>query len=128
MRSSNSSSTSTCLSWSRKSMSELLITEVDTDLLKTIIVKDLKASNIQATNVLDFLHGWINQSFITFLNNEPEDKLINFTANTSNRAGSTRARLALGDPLSTDLQFWLTEIGDHPLAVNATKVSNLNSI
>jgi len=39
---------------------ELLITEVDTNLLKAIVVKDLKTSNVQATNVLDFLHGGIN--------------------------------------------------------------------
>ena len=39
---------------------QLLIAEVDTDLFKTIVIKDLKACNIQASNVLYFLHCWVN--------------------------------------------------------------------
>ena len=74
---------------------ELFIAEVDTDLLKAIVVKDLKASNVQATNVLDLFHGRVNKSFITFVNNETEDKLIDLTANARYRACSSRASLTL---------------------------------
>ena len=48
---------------------EFLVTEVDTNLLKAVVVKDLKASNIQAADVLNFLHRWIkepkNEKWIT---------------------------------------------------------------
>merc|ERR1719167_539288 len=104
---------------------ELLITEVDTDLLEAIVVEDLKASNVQATDVLDLLHGGANQGVVTLLNNESEDQLIDLTANTSNRAASARASLTLGDPLSTDLQLGLTEVGDHPLGINTANVCHL---
>merc|ERR1719423_454282 len=82
---------------------ELLVTEVDAKLLKAIVVKDIEASNVKATDVLNLLHGGVNQSIITLFNHEPEDQLIDLTADTSNRVGSTGARLTLGDPLSTDL-------------------------
>merc|ERR1711981_1181096 len=51
---------------------KLLITEVDTDLFKAIVVKDLKASNIKTTNVLDLFHRQVNKCDVTLLNNETE--------------------------------------------------------
>merc|ERR1712024_214031 len=83
---------------------ELLITEVDTNLFKTIVVKDLKTSNVQATNVLHLLHGWVKKCFITLLHNETEQVLIDLTANTRDRAGSHGTSLTLGYPFSTNLQ------------------------
>ena len=62
---------------------KFFITEVDADLLKSIVVKDLKASNVQAANVRNLLHCWVEESFITFVNNKPEDKLIDLTGNAS---------------------------------------------
>jgi hypothetical protein len=82
---------------------QLFISKVDTNLLKAIVVKDLKASNVQAANVLDLLHGGINEGGIALLNNEAEDTLIDGTANTRDRGGSSRTGLTLGDPLSADL-------------------------
>merc|ERR1712241_905344 len=38
---------------------ELFVGKVDTNLLKAIVIKDLKTSNVQATNVLNFLHGGV---------------------------------------------------------------------
>jgi len=55
---------------------QLFIAEVDAKLLKAIVVKDLKSSNIQATNVMNLLHGWINNGLIALVNNESEDTLI----------------------------------------------------
>merc|ERR1719245_1681700 len=107
---------------------KLLITEVDTNLLKTIVVKDLKTSNVQATNVLHLLHGGVKEGFITLLHNETEQVLIDLTANTRDRAGSHGTSLTLGYPFSTDLQLGLTEVGDHPFLVDATDVGNLLSI
>merc|ERR1719471_957658 len=107
---------------------ELIITEVNANLLKPIVVKDLKTSNVQATNVLHFLHGGVKKCFITLLHNETEQVLIDLTSNTRDRAGSHGTSLTLGYPFSTNLQLWLTEVGDHPFLVNATDISNLLSI
>jgi len=65
---------------------QLLIAEVDANLLKSIVVKDFKSSNVKASNVLDFFHGDINEGLITFVNNEAENTLINGPANARNRA------------------------------------------
>ena len=107
---------------------KLFIAEVDTDLFKAIVVKDLKTSNVKTTNVVNLLHGGINDGLITFVNNETEDKLVDLTANTWNWTGSTSARQTLGNPLSTNLQFWFAEIGDHPFRINAADIGNLLGI
>merc|ERR1711963_177054 len=82
---------------------ELLIDVVDTDLLKGVELEDLETSNIQDTNIVDLLHGRINESLITLLNNKSEGSLIDSTSNTTNRVGSSGTGGALGDPLSSDL-------------------------
>ena len=63
---------------------ELLITEVDTTLLKPIVVKNIKISNVQATIVLYLIHGGVKKCFITLLYNALEQVLIDFMANTAN--------------------------------------------
>merc|ERR1719394_893571 len=82
---------------------ELLIDVVDTDLLKGVELKNLKTSNIQYTNVGDLLHCRVNQSLITFINNNSEGSLVDSTSNTTDRVGSSSTGGALGDPLSSDL-------------------------
>merc|ERR1711963_30828 len=107
---------------------ELLIDIVDTDLLESVELKDLETSNIQDTNIVDLLHARVNQSFITLLNNKSEGSLIDSTSNTTNRVGSSSTGGALGDPLSSNLQLGLAEVGDHPLGVNTSQSSNLLGI
>ena len=51
---------------------QLFIDVVDTDLFKAIIVKYLKTSNIQYTDVLNLLHGWVRKCFITLFNHKSE--------------------------------------------------------
>merc|ERR1719346_17721 len=82
---------------------ELLVDVVDTDLLESVELEDLKTSNIQDTNVVDLLHGRINESLITLVNNKSEGSLVDSTSNTTNRVGSSSTGGALGDPLSSDL-------------------------
>merc|ERR1719394_740179 len=52
---------------------QLLITKVDTNLLKSVKLKDLKTSNIQDTNEVDLLHGGINQGSVTEVNKPKEE-------------------------------------------------------
>merc|ERR1712141_171716 len=99
---------------------EFLITEIDTKLFKSIIVKDLKTSNIQASNILNFLHGCINKCKVTFLNDKTEYILKNFASNTRDRCASSRTRLALDNPFGTNFQLRLTKVLDHPIFINAT--------
>jgi len=91
---------------------KFFIAEIDANLLEAIVVKDLKASNIQTTNVMNFLHRYINNGFIAFVNNESEDTLIDRSANTRDRAGSTGTGLSLRNPLSSDLELRLAKICD----------------
>ena len=104
---------------------QFLITKVDTDLLKAIVIKDLKSSNIQYSNELNPLHGGVNQCLITLLNNELESSLIqrpghinlmivrlkllgvSVPGNTSHRVGGLADSLALGYPLHSNLQLGL---------------------
>merc|ERR1719433_968917 len=82
---------------------EFLISKINTKLFKSIVVKDFKPSNIQASNILNLLHGWVNKSKITFINNETEDILKNLTTNTRDRASSSSTSLTLGNPFCANL-------------------------
>merc|ERR1712226_762621 len=103
-----------------KKLLEFLITKIDTKLFKSIIVKDLKTSNIQAYNILNFLHGCINKCKVTFVNNETEYILKNFTTYTRDRCSSSRTRLTLDNPFSTNFQLRLRKVLDHPLFIDST--------
>ena len=46
---------------------ELLVDVVDADLLKTVVVEDLKAGNVEDTNVGDLLHGGVAQGLVTLV-------------------------------------------------------------
>merc|ERR1719228_1579911 len=107
---------------------QLFIDIIDTDLLKAIVIENLKASNVKHTNVGDLLHGRVAESLVTLLYNDSETTLIDSTSNASNRVGSILTGGHLLDPLSTDLQLGLTEVGDHPFTVNSKELSNLFSI
>ena len=38
---------------------QLLVDIVDADLFKAVVVKDLKAGDVEDANVGDLLHGWV---------------------------------------------------------------------
>lgn len=46
---------------------ELLVDIVDANLLKAVVVEDLKAGNIEDTDVGDLLHGGVAQGLVTLL-------------------------------------------------------------
>ena len=51
---------------------KLLIDIVDADLLEAVVVKDLKAGDVEDTDVGDLLHRGVDQSFVTFVHDDPE--------------------------------------------------------
>ena len=51
----------------------LFIDKVDTELLKSIELKDLKASNVQDTNEVDFLHGGVNEGAVAHVHQVSEE-------------------------------------------------------
>ena len=59
-----------------KKLLQFLVAEIDAQLLKSIVIKNLKASNIQHSNELNPFHCWIHKGFITLLNNKLESSLI----------------------------------------------------
>ena len=51
---------------------QLLVDVVDADLLETVVVKDLKAGDVEDTDVGDLLHRGVDQSFVTLIHDNPE--------------------------------------------------------
>ena len=49
---------------------KLLIDVVDADLFKAVIVEDLKAGDIEDTDVGDLLHCGVDQGLVTFVHND----------------------------------------------------------
>merc|ERR1719394_116686 len=107
---------------------QLLVDVVDANLLEAVVVEDFKAGDVKDTNVGDLLHGWVAEGLVTFVDNNPESALIDGASDAGNRVGSVLAGGALLHPLSSDLQLGLAEVADHPLAVNAQELSNLDAV
>ena len=59
----------------------LFIHIVDANLLKAVVIKDFKSSNIQDTNVCDLLHGWIAKGHVALINNDSERPLVDGASN-----------------------------------------------
>merc|ERR1719341_2300471 len=95
---------------------QLLVDVVDADLLKTVVVEDLKAGDVEHTDVGDLLHG------------DPEGSLVDGTGNTRHRGSSVCTGGTLLHPLSSDLQLGLAEVGDHPLTIDAEELGNLLAV
>merc|ERR1712015_531015 len=108
-----------------KELLQLLVDVVDADLLEAVVVEDLKAGNIEHTNVGDLLHGGVAQGLVTLVDDNPEGTLVDGTGNTGNGVGSVGASGALVNPLGSDLQLGLAEVGDHPFLVDGKQVGNL---
>jgi len=104
---------------------ELLVDKVDGNLLKTIVFKDLKTSNIQDSTEVGLLQSRVNKSVITLLNEPLEQTVIDSSGNTSNSIGGLLTSLTLGDPLCTDLDSWLAEGLDHGKGINTTEGGSL---
>merc|ERR1711934_647189 len=114
--------------WELKKLLQLLVDVVDADLLKAVVVEDLKAGDVEDTNVGDLLHGGVTQGLVTLLHSDPEGSLVDRTSNTRHRRSSIGTCRSLLHPLSSDLQLGLAEVGDHPLTIDAEELGNLLAI
>ena len=106
---------------------ELLVDKVNGDLLEAIVLKDLKASDIQDSNKVDLLHSGVTEGGVT-LDDEPlEDAVIHGPGDATNSAHGLVNVLTLGDPLCADLDPGLAEGLHHSLGINSAASSNLSS-
>merc|ERR1719175_496073 len=92
---------------------ELFIDKVDGNLLKAIVLENLKASNVKHSTEVGLLQASINEGFITLLNQPLEQAVKDSSCNSSNSIGSLLTGLTLGDPFSTNLDPGLAEGLDH---------------
>merc|ERR1719419_1348705 len=68
---------------------QFLVNIIDTDLLKTVVVKYFEPSNVKDTNVGNLFHCWVAKGFVTFVYNNTEATLIDGTSNTRNRVSGS---------------------------------------
>merc|ERR1711971_1309600 len=97
---------------------QLLIDKVDGDLLKAVVLKDLKTGNVEHSAEVGLFHRGIDQSLVTFLDQPLEDAIEDSSGNTVNSVRGLLACLTLDDPLSANLDPGLTECLDHLERIN----------
>ena len=68
---------------------QLLIDIVDADLFKAVVVEDLKASDVEDTDIGHLLHCWVAQGLVTLVHNNPKGALVDSTGDASDRVGSS---------------------------------------
>merc|ERR1711863_53201 len=97
---------------------ELLVDKVDGDLLEPVIFKDLESGNVEHSAEVSLLHGGVNKSVVTLDDQPFEDAIKDGTGDTASGHGGLLAGLALGHPLSSDLDPGLAEGLEQGLGVN----------
>merc|ERR1712131_212586 len=107
---------------------ELLIDKIDTNLLKAIVLKNLKTINIQDSTEVGLLQRCINKSVITLDDQPLEETVKDGSGDTSNSIGGLLTGLTLGHPLSSDLNSWLAEGFDEGRCFHSIAVSNLSRV
>merc|ERR1719270_3207838 len=104
---------------------ELFIDKVDGDLLKSVVLKNFKTSNVKHSTKVGLLQRSIDKCVVSLLNEPLEHTIIDTPGNTSNSVGGLLASLTLGDPLRSDLDPGLAEGLDHVEGINTTESSSL---
>merc|ERR1719410_1446144 len=88
---------------------QLLVDKVDGNLLKTVVLENLEAGNIEHSAEVGLLEGGINEGVVT-LDDEPlEHAVKDGTGNTTGGHGGLLHSLTLGHPLGADLDAGLAE-------------------
>ena len=91
---------------------QLLVDKVDGDLLKSVVLENLKPSNIQDGHKVGLLHGGIAERAIA-LGNEPlEHTIVDCPGDTTHTVGGLVDVLTFGDPLGANLEGDVTDVTD----------------
>merc|ERR1719150_209835 len=107
---------------------ELFIDKVDRDLLKSIVLKNLKSSNVKHSAEVRLLEGGINEGVVT-LDDEPLEHTIIYTpSDTAHSSSGLVAGLTLGHPLGADLDAGLAESLDHVEGINTAESGGLAGV
>merc|ERR1719150_1134942 len=92
---------------------QLLVDKVDGDLLKAVVLENLKTGNIEHSTEVGLLEGGVNEGVVT-LDDEPlEETVKDSSGDTTNSSGGLLAGLTLSHPLGSDLDAGLAESLDH---------------
>ena len=98
---------------------QFLVDIVDTDLLEAVVVKDLKAGDVEDTDVGDLLHCGVAEGLVTLVDDNAEGALVDGTHDAGHRVRGVLARGPLVHPLRSYFELRLAEVVDHPLSVDA---------
>merc|ERR1719310_1419859 len=100
---------------------QLLVDKVDGDLLKAVVLENLKTGNIEHSTEVGLLEGGVNEGVIT-LDDEPlEETVKDSSGDTTHSTSGLLAGLTLGHPLGADLDAGLAESLDHGGGVDTKK-------
>ena len=98
---------------------QLLVDKVYGDLLEAIVLKYLKASNVQNSTEIDLLHSCIYESVITLEDEVVEESAVDPPGDAAHRVGGLAHVLSLGHPLRADFDLGLGEGAHHEVLVRA---------
>ena len=102
---------------------QLFVTEVDTNLLKGVVIKNFETSNVQYTNEVDFFHGRVNQGTVTKIDEPHEETVVHGSRQSSHSIQALVGILSLEDPFRSDLDFWSDEVAIEEIEVFNSKKS-----
>ena len=103
---------------------DLFIDKVDTKLLESVELENLEAGNIQYTNEVDFLHGWVNQGSVTHVHKVTEETTKDILDDGGSSDSDGSQVLSLVDPLSSDLVLGV----DEAIVEDLTTLSELENV
>merc|ERR1719225_574125 len=107
---------------------ELLVTEINTNLLKSVELENFKTSNIQDTDEVDLLHGGVNQGPVAEVYKPHEQPVVHRPGQGGDGVQTVVSILALVDPLSTDLDLGTDKVAIEQLPVlNTAELTGLLS-
>jgi hypothetical protein len=96
---------------------KFLITEIDTNLFKSVELKYLESSNIEHTDEVDFLHGGINKGSVTDVDEPREQPVVEGPGQGGAGVEALVGVLPLVHPLGTDLDLGSDEVAVEELPI-----------
>ena len=102
---------------------QLFVTEVDTNLLKGVVIKNFKPSNVQYTDEVDFFHGRVNQGTVAKIDKPHEETVVHGSRQSSHSIQALVGILSLEDPFRSDLDFGSDEVAIEEIEVFNSKKS-----